>query len=182
MNCHASNGRVRSASSPPIWSTVVASPAPGTRTWRASDRGRLGDALGRLAQGDWERRITPPPQNSDAISVPPREPASAPVVHRHLQSSVLTTALRPRAAAATRPARVRSRIRSRSNWPSAPKTWKISRPPGVVVSICSVARPQADAALLQARHRLQMRKRMPQPVELPDHENVALPKVGERRG
>jgi DNA-directed RNA polymerase subunit beta' len=36
------------------------------------------------------------------------------------------------------PALVRSRIRSRSNWPSAPNTWKMSRPPGVVVSMFSV--------------------------------------------
>jgi len=47
--------------------------------------------------------------------------------------------LRPRLAAAAIPALVRSRIRSRSNWPRAPKTWKISRPPGVVVSIASVS-------------------------------------------
>ena len=39
---------------------------------------------------------------------------------------------------ATNPARVRSRIKSRSNWASAPNTWKMRRPPGVVVSIASV--------------------------------------------
>jgi hypothetical protein len=46
---------------------------------------------------------------------------------------------RPRAAAAARPGLVRSRMRSRSNVASAPKTLKINRPPGVVVSIFSVS-------------------------------------------
>ena len=40
---------------------------------------------------------------------------------------------------ALNPALVRSRIKSRSNWPSAPNTWKMSRPPGVVVSMLSVS-------------------------------------------
>ena len=60
-----------------------------------------------------------------------------------LSLSFVITGLRPptlpRAAAAAKPARVRSRIRSRSNWPSAPKTWITNRPPGVVVSIASVS-------------------------------------------
>ncbi len=45
---------------------------------------------------------------------------------------------RPLALAAANPALVRSRIRSRSNSASAPIRWKMSLPPGVVVSICSV--------------------------------------------
>lgn len=45
---------------------------------------------------------------------------------------------RPRAAASSRPARVRSRMRSRSNCPRAPKMRKMSRPPGAMVSIASV--------------------------------------------
>src|SRR5271163_1162384 len=57
--------------------------------------------------------------------------------------SSVTTGLRPpwrpRTAAASRPARVRSRMRSRPNCPSAPKIWKTSLPPGVVVSIASVS-------------------------------------------
>ena len=59
--------------------------------------------------------------------------------------------LRPRTVAAARPARVRSWIRSRSNWPSAPKIWKMSRPPGVVVSMASVSErnptPRLDSAV-----------------------------------
>ena len=55
---------------------------------------------------------------------------------------------RPRAAAAVKPARVRSRIRSRSNCPSAPKRWKTSRPPGVVVSIASVIERNPTPKLL----------------------------------
>ena len=47
---------------------------------------------------------------------------------------------RPRAAAARRPALVRSRIRSHSNWSSAPKIWKTNRPVGVVVSMFSVSK------------------------------------------
>jgi hypothetical protein len=45
----------------------------------------------------------------------------------------------PRALAASRPALDRSRIIERSNSANAPKMWKISRPPAVVVSICSVS-------------------------------------------
>src|SRR3546814_6249551 len=41
--------------------------------------------------------------------------------------------------AARRPAWVRSRIRSRSNWASEPKMLNTSIPPDVVVSICSVS-------------------------------------------
>src|SRR5262249_25242479 len=41
----------------------------------------------------------------------------------------------PRARAAARPARVRSRMISRSNSARAPKTWKMSFPPLVVVSM-----------------------------------------------
>ena len=44
----------------------------------------------------------------------------------------------PRALAAVRPAFVRSRMISRSNSASAPKIWKISFPPLVVVSMLSV--------------------------------------------
>jgi hypothetical protein len=46
--------------------------------------------------------------------------------------------LRPLALAAVRPACVRSRMMSRSNSAKAPKIWKISFPPEVVVSIASV--------------------------------------------
>ena len=44
---------------------------------------------------------------------------------------------RPLARAAARPARVRSRMSSRSNSARAPNIWKMSLPPDVVVSICS---------------------------------------------
>ncbi len=46
---------------------------------------------------------------------------------------------RPRARAAASPAMVRSLMRTRSNWASAPKTWKTSMPLAVVVSIPSVS-------------------------------------------
>jgi hypothetical protein len=46
---------------------------------------------------------------------------------------------RPRARAAVRPAWVRSRMMSRSNSASAPKMWKMSFPPDVVVSIASIS-------------------------------------------
>jgi len=44
----------------------------------------------------------------------------------------------PYALAASSPALVRSRMMSRSNSANAPKIWKMSLPPEVVVSICSV--------------------------------------------
>ena len=44
--------------------------------------------------------------------------------------------VRPRARAASRPSRVPSMISSRWNSSIAPRTWKTSRPVGVVVSIC----------------------------------------------
>lgn len=45
----------------------------------------------------------------------------------------------PLALAASSPARVRSRIRSRSNWANDPKMLNMSVPPGVLVSIDSVS-------------------------------------------
>lgn len=45
---------------------------------------------------------------------------------------------RPRKRAASMPALVRSRIRSRSNWATPANTVKTNTPPGVVVSRCSV--------------------------------------------
>ena len=45
---------------------------------------------------------------------------------------------RPRTLAAAMPARVRSRMRHRSDSARAPKMWKTSLPPAVVVSICLV--------------------------------------------
>ena len=47
--------------------------------------------------------------------------------------------LRPRARAAANPALVRSRIRLCSNSASAPKMWKMSFPPVLVVSMLSVS-------------------------------------------
>lgn len=45
----------------------------------------------------------------------------------------------PLALAASSPARVRSRIRSRSNWAKDPKMLNMRVPPGVLVSIASVS-------------------------------------------
>ena len=44
-----------------------------------------------------------------------------------------------RAMAEAKPAGVRPWTRPRSNWPSAPKRWKTSRPPGVAVSMAFVS-------------------------------------------
>ena len=87
---------------------------------------------------------------------------------------------RPRAAAAARPARVRSRIRSRSNCPSAPNRWNTSRPPGVVLSIASVIE-RKPTPLFERRHGFdQMHERAAEPVELPNDEHVALAHIVER--
>src|SRR5271166_432432 len=61
----------------------------------------------------------------------------------------------PRARAAARPARVRSRMMSRSNSARAPKTWKTSLPLEEVL------------------------QRPPEAVELPDHELIAGPQIGQ---
>ena len=87
---------------------------------------------------------------------------------------------RPRARAAASPACVRSRIRSRSNSARAPKTWKISLPPLVVVSICSVRLLKPTPPLVEPGHRLdEVPQRAPEPVEPPDDEDVALADIGE---
>lgn len=76
--------------------------------------------------------------------------------------SAVTTGFRPpflpRAAAAVNPALVRSRIKSRSNWPSAPNTWKMSRPPGGhcckvsdEAAFCLIQRPYISKTLLTRR-------------------------------
>ena len=56
---------------------------------------------------------------------------------------------RPLARAAARPALVRSRMRSRSNSASAPIRWKMSFPPGVVVSMLSVSEIKSTPRLLR---------------------------------
>ncbi len=81
--------------------------------------------------------------------------------------------VRPRARAAASPACVRSRMRSRSNSARAPKTWKISRPPGVEVSIASVRLRKATFRSFKART---VSMRWPQgsaePVQSPDDDGV----------
>ncbi len=99
--------------------------------------------------------------------------------------SAVTTGFRPpflpRAAAAVNPALVRSRIKSRSNWPSAPNTWKMSRPPGVVVSMASVRErkptPRASSAPIVSN---KVRHRAPEPIQPPDGQHVAVAQVGQR--
>lgn len=60
----------------------------------------------------------------------------------------------PLALAASSPARVRSRIRSRSNWANDPKILNMSVPPGVLVSIDSVSErnctPLASKSLMSS--------------------------------
>ena len=88
---------------------------------------------------------------------------------------------RPRAAAAARPARVRSWMRSRSNCPSAPKRWNTSLPPGVVVSIASVRERNPTPRFSKCRDGLdQVRQAAAQPIQLPDDQHVAIAHVVER--
>jgi hypothetical protein len=99
--------------------------------------------------------------------------------------SALTTGLRPplrpRDAAAESPARVRSRIRSRSNWPRAPKRWNTEPPTwcGGVDRLGDRAEP--DTALFKRCYGFdQMHQRATEPVELPDDEYIARAHIVER--
>src|SRR3954463_10334213 len=81
--------------------------------------------------------------------------------------------LRPRTVAAARPARVRSWIRSRSNWPSAPKD-EPSAGRGGVDGLGQKADP--DAAVGQRGDGLdQVGQRAPKPVQLPNDQHLAVP-------
>ena len=86
----------------------------------------------------------------------------------------------PRARAAARPARVRSRMMSRSNSARAPKTWKMSFPPLVVVSMASCKlwkpTPRSRRSVTVSMRCLSDRA---EPIELPDHERIAGPQVGQ---
>jgi hypothetical protein len=90
--------------------------------------------------------------------------------------------LRQRAAAAVNPALVRSRIKSRSNWPSAPNTWKMSRPPDVVVSMASVSERKPTPPRFQCPYGFdQMRQRAPEPIEPPHDQGISFPHIGQGR-
>ena len=86
--------------------------------------------------------------------------------------------LRPRARAARSPATVRSRMSSLSNSASAAKIPKDRRPAAVVVSICApwpVRTLRPTPQLGESGRRLhQVMQAAPQPVELPDYEDVAF--------
>ena len=87
---------------------------------------------------------------------------------------------RPRALAAFSPACVRSRMISRSNSASAPKMWKISFPPDVVVSIELGNRFEADMAVVEAGDRLdEVLEGSAKPIQAPDDQSVACPDVVE---
>jgi hypothetical protein len=88
----------------------------------------------------------------------------------------------PRARAAARPAIVRSRMRSRSNSANAPKTWKTSLPPLVLVSSgsCKLRKctPRSCSSLT-----VSMRwARATKPVEPPHNERVSRADIDERLG
>ena len=88
----------------------------------------------------------------------------------------------PRARAAANPARVRSRIRSRSNAARDARTPNSSRPAGVVVSIASVSDANPTPRSSSAVDRLdQVRRRAAEPVEPPHHERVARAQLLEYR-
>jgi hypothetical protein len=71
-------------------------------------------------------------------------------------------------------------MRSRSNLARAVKTWKISCPPGVVVSMLSRRLLNPTPRASRSGHDGdQVPERMPQPVELPDHEGVPLAQGGQ---
>ncbi len=81
---------------------------------------------------------------------------------------------------ATNPARVRSRIKSRSNWASAPNTWKMRRPPGRRGVDRLGQGSQAGAVLFQLVYGLdQMRERTRAAIKLPGDENIAFSHEGE---
>ena len=97
--------------------------------------------------------------------------------------------LRPRARAAAIPARVRSVIKARSNSASAAKIPNTSLPAAVVVSIAapspvSTLRPTPRTG--EVVHQVdQVAQIAAEPVELPDHQGVALSQgfdAGEQPG
>ena len=89
--------------------------------------------------------------------------------------------VRPRARAAASPAAVRSRIRSRSNSARAPKTWKTSRPPGVLGVDGLAQGRQGDPAAVQVGHHVdQVPQRPAEPVQPPHHHGVAGAQLSEQ--
>ena len=87
---------------------------------------------------------------------------------------------RPRVRAAERPACVRSRIRSRSNSASAAKTWKTSRPPGVVVSFDSVSERSRSRAFERGNRLDEVAQRAAEAIEAPYHQRLASACILER--
>ena len=99
--------------------------------------------------------------------------------HALRRISGVTTGLRPLPAAVS-PARLRSRMRSRSNGPRAPNSWKMSRPPG---PSCRSARlGSADPRRVAPgrwRVSIEWPSERPEPVELPES-HPARPHQGIR--
>ncbi len=60
--------------------------------------------------------------------------------------------------------------------------WKMSRPPGVVVSMASVSERNPTPRRVQRRDGLdQVEQRTPEPVQLPNDQHLAVAHVVERR-
>src|SRR5277367_2504293 len=126
--------------------------------------------------GFWERICSPTVEWSQAGRLPKSVSLYVPLRKRTPNGPI-----RPRAAAAARPAFVRSLTRSRSNAASAPKTLKINRPPGAVVSIFSVSERRPTLRASTGGHGLdEGGQRSAAPIKLPDDESVALADIGER--
>ena len=98
------------------------------------------------------------------------------VVRRSGHAIAARLAPRPRARAASKPARVRSRISARSNSASAPKMWNTSLPALESVSIASFKlRSPTPCVRSDLGVRDEVLERPPQPVEAPHHQRVAGP-------
>ena len=85
---------------------------------------------------------------------------------------------RPRARAAANPARVRSRMTSRSNSASAPKMWNCRRPAGGRGVDRFRQRSKADLARVKPIDRFdQVLQTSTQPVQAPHHQRVPRPQI-----
>jgi len=87
--------------------------------------------------------------------------------------------VRPCAAAAAKPVRVRSWIRLRSDCPGVADRWNTGRPPGDVDRFGEQAEPHS--AWFQRGHGLdQVRQAAPEPIQFPDDQHLAVAHAVER--